>query len=425
MRLHQFLLESGERPYRELVQYHCQRQSATQLRDAGMGEASLLPKALQPLVESYYDELNERLLPRRDLWQKSTCREAVNAVLALCNEHFGLSFVLPVDAAKMSGVDQELAFGLFQTATLSFGYTAVDQSAAREFMGIPTTARKSNVGLLHALFGARVKIEIPGPDGSVITRSVTKRWLEQMIAEGQISEADLRHRQLQEMEAHIQASINKLLRPRAGGEFAESFQRRLQDLQPGPSPDLPSSPSQTQSYEIDDVAKAHLERQALRPGRDLVLDVVTAVADETLRPNVQPAKPRRRPRRGLPEDDVQDDAQAVARTRKAAEQGDMGIPTSFPWASAVALLHPLVALGWMYRLAAANGHASPVLTNGFEARASSLALGYGLANLGYLLLASGLMFGKFGALKLRTRPTVLVAALTAWLLGTLITNVAP
>ena len=138
MRLSQFLLDAGERPFRELVRRHLERQSATQMRQAVMDESSALPKELQPMVESYIDELNEQLLPRCEFWQKSTCRDAVNAVLDLCNEHLGLSFELPVDAAKMSGVDQELAVELFQIATLNFAYIAVDQPSARKFMGIPT-----------------------------------------------------------------------------------------------------------------------------------------------------------------------------------------------------------------------------------------------------------------------------------------------
>ncbi len=132
MRLYQFLLDAGEQPYRELVRHHLERQSSAQLRNAAMGEVLGLPKELQPLAESYFDELNVRLLARRDFWQKSTCRDAVSAVLDLCNTHFGLSFQLPVDVAKMSGVEQELAFGLFQAATLSFAYTAVDQAGARK-----------------------------------------------------------------------------------------------------------------------------------------------------------------------------------------------------------------------------------------------------------------------------------------------------
>ena len=138
MRLSQFLLNAGERPFRELVRHHLDRQNATQMLQAAMGEAAALPKELQPMVESYFDELNEQLLPRREFWQKSTCRDAVNVILDLCNEHLGLSFELPVDEATMSGVEQELALELFQIATLSFAYNAVDQPALRKLMGIPT-----------------------------------------------------------------------------------------------------------------------------------------------------------------------------------------------------------------------------------------------------------------------------------------------
>ena len=226
MRLSQFLLDAGERPFRELVRHHLERQSATQMRQAVMGEASALPKELQPMIESYIDELNEQLLPRREFWQKSTCRDAVNAVLDLCNEHLGLSFELPVDAAKMSGVEQELAVELFQIATLSFAYSAVDQPAARKLMGIPTR---------------------------------------------------------------------------------------------------------------------------------------------------------------------------------------------FPWPSTITLLYPLAAGASVYQQATAAAHPAPGL----------LALGYGLANLGYLLAASGLVFGRFGAFRLRSRRAALGAGLAAFLLGTLISNVSP
>ena len=152
MRLSQFLLDAGERPFRELVLHHLERESATQMRQAVMGEVAALPKELQPMVGSYIDKLNEQLLPRREFWQESTCRDSLNAVLDLSNEHLGLSFELPVDVAKMSGVEQELALELFQIATLSFAYSAVDQPKARKFMGIPTKFPwPSTIALLYPL----------------------------------------------------------------------------------------------------------------------------------------------------------------------------------------------------------------------------------------------------------------------------------
>ena len=225
MMLSRFLLDAGERPFREFVRHHVERQSATQIRRAAVAEASTLPKDLQPMVESYTDELNEQLLVRREFWQKSTCRDAVNTVLGLCNKHLGLSFELPVDVAKMSGVEQELALALFQIATLSFAYTAADQRAARKFMGIPPI---------------------------------------------------------------------------------------------------------------------------------------------------------------------------------------------FPWPSTISLLYPLVAGASAYHQATAAAHATPGLS----------ALGYGLANLGYLLAASGLLFGRFGAFRLRSRRATVGAALAAFLMGRVILNVS-
>ena len=127
MRFSEFLIDAGERPLRELVRQHVKRQSATQLRAGVMGEVSVLPQEMQPMVESCIDKLNEQVMTHHEFWQKSTCRDAVNVVLGLSNEHLGLSFELPVDPATMSRAEQELAFNLFQIATLNFAYNAYNK----------------------------------------------------------------------------------------------------------------------------------------------------------------------------------------------------------------------------------------------------------------------------------------------------------
>ena len=93
----------------------------------------------------------------------------------------------------------------------------------------------------------------------------------------------------------------------------------------------------------------------------------------------------------------------------------MGIPPMFPWPSTIALLYPLVAGALVNQQATAASHPAPGL----------LALGYGLANLGYLLAPSGLVFGRFGAFRLRSRRATLGTALAVFLLGTFISNVSP
>ncbi len=116
-----------------------------------------------------------------------------------------------------------------------------------------------------------------------------------------------------------------------------------------------------------------------------------------------------------PTDDHRWDALLAQIQAKAAENhARQPAEAEFPWPSTVALLYPFVAGVSGYQEAAANAHPSSGL----------LALGGGLTNLGYLLAASGLLFGRFGAFRLRSRRATLGAALAAFLVGTLIANLS-
>ena len=108
MRLDEFLSEAGERPYRELVQHHIRKENSQQLMAAAAGEACLLPKELQPEVMSFVDALNGTLPISEYFWRTATCQDAVNAVLGIANQHFGLNMRVPVHPSSMSEVDQEL-----------------------------------------------------------------------------------------------------------------------------------------------------------------------------------------------------------------------------------------------------------------------------------------------------------------------------
>lgn len=44
------------------------------------------------------------------------------------------------------------------------------------------------VGFLDSLFGEKLTIELPGPNGTILKRKVTKRWFEQMEREQKIRE---------------------------------------------------------------------------------------------------------------------------------------------------------------------------------------------------------------------------------------------
>ncbi|MGB2944689.1 MAG: hypothetical protein WBB80_06305 [Nitrospira sp.] len=81
---------------------------------------------------------------------------------------------------------------------------------------------------------------------------------------------------------------------------------------------------------------------------------------------------------------------------------------SFPWPSALGLLYPITAIVYV-------GTATPA--------GAALVVGYGIANLGYLLFVAGVFGGTFQILGLNNRWQVFAAAVAAFLLGTLLSNV--
>jgi hypothetical protein len=87
----------------------------------------------------------------------------------------------------------------------------------------------------------------------------------------------------------------------------------------------------------------------------------------------------------------------------------MGIKLStFPWISAIFLLYPI-------------GAAVYIATQ-TQARLPMI-VGYGLANLGYLLVGAGIFKGTFRIFSLKKRWHVLVAGAIAFLIGTYLSNI--
>lgn len=52
-----------------------------------------------------------------------------------------------------------------------------------------------SIGFFDSLFGRKVQIEVPGPSGENLKRTVTRKWWDRMIAEGKISRVDYLERQ--------------------------------------------------------------------------------------------------------------------------------------------------------------------------------------------------------------------------------------
>ena len=96
-----------------------------------------------------------------------------------------------------------------------------------------------------------------------------------------------------------------------------------------------------------------------------------------------------------------------SQSRFIEQYGDL-IPTQrFPFVSFVALLYPVAAM-----LSLSETPISVVAI-----------LGYGFANLGYLLLVAGIFFGQFRALALEGRVVTIIAAVVSWVVGMVLTNV--
>lgn len=80
--------------------------------------------------------------------------------------------------------------------------------------------------------------------------------------------------------------------------------------------------------------------------------------------------------------------------------------TSLPWLSSLLMIYPIVAM------LVIGGRGAPFLPT----------LGYGFANLGYLLFAAGIVSGSFRALGFRYRIPTLIAAVAVWVVGTVLSN---
>ena len=79
----------------------------------------------------------------------------------------------------------------------------------------------------------------------------------------------------------------------------------------------------------------------------------------------------------------------------------------FPWLSSLLLLYPISAM----------------ISISYQGAPFLIILGYGFANLGYLLFGAGLLVGKFGILGFRYRIPTLIAAVCVWIFGMILSNI--
>ena len=132
----EFVRTVGPKPYRELIQHHLKRQSTRQLQEGVAGTVEFLPAAAQGHVIEFIDAVNERMAYDQHFWKHADVKTAFGYVIqeAIKTLNIGQWMLAERDAYKTE--NHELAFNLFQIATLSFAYSASTDKKQRKFLGI-------------------------------------------------------------------------------------------------------------------------------------------------------------------------------------------------------------------------------------------------------------------------------------------------
>jgi hypothetical protein len=134
--LTEFLSGANDKLYRDLIQYHIRKSSASKLQRAALGETLLLSEELRSSVMDYIDVTNSRFGYNSDFWQEASCREAFERIIETAIDFLPIQDRISTIQDAFKPENQELAFQLFQITTLSFAYSASLERGQRKFMGI-------------------------------------------------------------------------------------------------------------------------------------------------------------------------------------------------------------------------------------------------------------------------------------------------
>jgi hypothetical protein len=132
----EFLDGAGEKPYRQLVEYHIKRTPTKKLQQAVLGESTIVPEKLKPMMMSYIDTVNEQLGYNSSFWAQATCHQAFEEIIKIAITILQPDINIDSVEGALKPKNHELSFQLFQIPTLSFAYSASTQRKQREFMGI-------------------------------------------------------------------------------------------------------------------------------------------------------------------------------------------------------------------------------------------------------------------------------------------------
>ena len=130
------LAETGESPYREVIQHFIDEKSSSRLRDEAVDEESLLPYHLKETVAAYLQSLSLRLAEDRGYWRTATCREALETIVEVAMEVLPIETMIATKEDAFREENQALVFRLFKIANLSFAHSASVLPKQRKLMGI-------------------------------------------------------------------------------------------------------------------------------------------------------------------------------------------------------------------------------------------------------------------------------------------------
>ncbi len=113
------------RPFRSLIQHHLNSQSPADRLKGFNATLLLLPSEVQPTVEAFIDQWNERARDR-ELWETDCA--------AIFDEIVGDARLL----VRQLGVveDDDTLFNMFQVVTLNYAYSADHERSFRQFTGL-------------------------------------------------------------------------------------------------------------------------------------------------------------------------------------------------------------------------------------------------------------------------------------------------
>ncbi len=134
--LSNFLENSGNKPYRELIQHHIKASPEKKIMEGCLGTINFLPPLIRHNMMAFIDEINFQFATNKYFWESADCNQALNSFIDVAIDVLPLSDYFSSPEQALNPENQDLAFNIFQICTLNFAYSAYSQPKQRKFMGI-------------------------------------------------------------------------------------------------------------------------------------------------------------------------------------------------------------------------------------------------------------------------------------------------